>query len=236
MMTFDTAQLTCPWQKRCQDRAEVVPHPQGIVAVVSDGAGGVSGGAEAAGTVAMWVKACTTRTSDIRAVAQWGELLAKLDQQLMYTTGQATAVVVAVHSDGLAGASVGDSAAWLIGSDGYDDLTASQTQKPLLGSGGAKPKVFERPAMTGTLLLASDGLVKYASPARICELARLANLRQAAEALVDAVRLRSGALQDDVGIILCRRAEPKTMRMAASRPRYRLTPEGDLLPESDEDG
>ena len=84
--------------------------------------------------------------------------------------------------------------------------TASQLHKPLIGSGRAKPASFERSALSEqTLVLGSDGLVKYAPPQRICEVARLPELQPAAGKMVDLVRLRSGELQDDVAIILCRR-------------------------------
>jgi serine/threonine protein phosphatase PrpC len=54
------------------------------------------------------------------------------------------------------------------------------------------------------LLVASDGLIKYASQASIARIASGADLACAASALVDLVRLRSGELQDDISIILCR--------------------------------
>ena len=56
------------------------------------------------------------------------------------------------------------------------------------------------------MLVATDGLVKYAPAARICAAARDKSLHAAAGKLVDLVRLKSGALPDDVGVALCRRA------------------------------
>jgi len=105
---------------------------------------------------------------------QWSDLLAKVDKQISVGRGETTGVVVAVSEQGIVGASVGDSAAWLIGKDGFDNLTAAQLHKPLIGSGRAKPVSFERNALgEQVLLLGSDGLVKYAPPERICGIARL---------------------------------------------------------------
>jgi len=55
-----------------------------------------------------------------------------------------------------------------------------------------------------TLLLATDGLLKYGRRDRIAVLARGADLQAAVLQLAELPRLRSGALPDDVGVILCR--------------------------------
>src|SRR5262249_7289847 len=99
------------------------------------------------------------------------------------------------------GASVGDSGAWLI--DPFVDLTSAQKRKPLIGSGRACPVPFASP-FAGTLLLASDGLFKYAAQSRIRQLAAHPELERIPEMLVDAVRLPSGNLQDDVAVMICR--------------------------------
>src|SRR5437764_257100 len=61
------------------------------------------------------------------------------------------------------------------------------------------------PYPTGTLLLASDGLINYTARDRIAQIAGGADLDEAASAMVDAVRLKSEKFQDDVSLILCRR-------------------------------
>jgi hypothetical protein len=53
-----------------------------------------------------------------------------------------------------------------------------------------------------TLLIATDGLWKYAKPARIAKAAAIRPLDVACAALVDGARLRNGELQDDVAIVL----------------------------------
>jgi hypothetical protein len=50
--------------------------------------------------------------------------------------------------------------------------------------------------------LGSDGLFKYAQPERIRQLATSLSVEGAAVALIDAARLPSGALQDDIALIL----------------------------------
>ena len=57
----------------------------------------------------------------------------------------------------------------------------------------------------GTLLVASDGLVKYAPRERVCAAALEKNLPAAGRKIVDLARLRSGTLQDNVALVLCRR-------------------------------
>jgi PPM family protein phosphatase len=113
-------------------------------------------------------------------------------------------VVVALSPAGIVGASVGDSGAWLVTPQGSADLTENQRQKPFLGTGAAIPVPFKARRLDGTLLLASDGLFKYADWERIAEIARETDIQQAAGHLVDLVRLRSGSLPDDVSVILCR--------------------------------
>ena len=83
------------------------------------------------------------------------------------------------------GASVGDSGAWLIGRDGWEDLTEGQVRKPLLGSGVAEAVGFAS-AFGGTLLVATDGLLKYAAASRLVSLARNGELETVAAELVDA--------------------------------------------------
>lgn len=118
--------------------------------------------------------------------------------------GQSTAVVLSVSGSGISGASVGDSAAWLIAGADVLDLTEGQRRKPLVG-GGCLPFRVKHMAYSGnTLLVASDGLFRYAKPADVARIANGPDLSAAARALVDLVRLPSGTLQDDVAVVLCR--------------------------------
>ena len=114
-----------------------------------------------------------------------------------------SAVVVFSSGGHLVGASVGDSGAWLIRIGGILDLTERQRRKPLLGSGFAIPVPFGPARFHGRLLLASDGLLKFASAERITEIALAGPVDAAAAALVEAVKMPGGGIQDDVAVLLC---------------------------------
>jgi serine/threonine protein phosphatase PrpC len=186
-----------------QDRAGVREVGDSVVIALADGAGGTGGGSQAAQAVVDAVFA---------AVAQgpaWASLLADLDRDAMRLGGgQTTAIILSVTRTGVVGAAVGDSGAWIIRDTGIEDLTAGQFRKPLVGAGCVPFAVRGRSLEGGTLLVASDGLIKYASQATIARVASGADLALAARSLVDLVRLRSGELQDDVSVVLCRKATP----------------------------
>jgi serine/threonine protein phosphatase PrpC len=101
----------------------------------------------------------------------------------------------------IAGASVGDSEAWLL-EENTDILTAHQQRKPLIGSGRAAPVPFRRERVSGSLLVGSDGLFKYASEPSIRAAFHHEAPARVADALMEAVRLPSGALHDDVAAIV----------------------------------
>ena len=184
-----------------QDRAIVVPLGGGYLLAVADGAGGTAGGAKAAEFALRSVHDVGDRTSD------WAGELRRIDRELAARSGsgETTVVVAYLGAAGIDGASVGDSSAWLIHEDdACIDLTSAQVRKPLVGSGLAVPVSFSSRQPYSRVLLGSDGLFKYLSPAKICELSRLSPLEEAADALVNAVRLPSGGLQDDVAVIVVR--------------------------------
>jgi serine/threonine protein phosphatase PrpC len=168
-----------------QDRARIESNSSGhLVIRVADGAGGVSHGGFAAQSV---VDAAPPDGRD------WEAWLVDLEPTL--GGGQTTAVVMSIHGDAITGASVGDSIAWLVPAG---DLTARQQRKPLLGD-GAIPIGF-RAVLRGTLLIATDGLWRYATRAEIELRAQLPDLEAAADALVALVQ----PLQDDVAVVLVR--------------------------------
>jgi len=179
---------------RGQDRASVVQDPHRTLIVVADGAGGVGDGAAAADAV------CRALADD----ADWATWLAQRDADLAARdTGLAAAIALSISDEGeLRGASVGDCEAWVFSDGAPVDLTGPQTRKPLLGDGAAAPTRFVAAGQRGTLVIATDGLWKYLTITRIAELAGTRPLEAAVAALVEGVRLRSGALQDDVAIIV----------------------------------
>jgi PPM family protein phosphatase len=184
---------------RGQDRAAVFERSGGLVIALADGAGGTAAGDVAARAVVDGVAA--RRDGD----AAWDEWLLALDaDRAALGGGQTTAVVIVATARGLLGASVGDSGAWVIRGAAIEDLTEGQARKPLLGDGCRPFSISAPPLGARTLLVASDGLLRYAKPSDIARLAAGADLDAAARALVDLVRLPTGGLQDDVSVVLVR--------------------------------
>ncbi|MEW6280744.1 MAG: SpoIIE family protein phosphatase [Candidatus Eremiobacterota bacterium] len=190
--------------RELQDRAEFLNRADHVLALVADGVSGQSGGAEAAQRVVEGVRAAA-----LSGPAQCRALLVQLDRELLAdsTAGQTTAVLVGASASGgeLWGASVGDSGAWLLSSQGHRVLS-QHSRKPYLGSGEATPVEFQAMWRDETLLVASDGLLRYTDPTRIVLAAATQDLEEAAERLLQLVRLpRSGELTDDTSFILVRR-------------------------------
>ena len=92
------------------DRAIAVPSEGGYFVAVADGAGGTGGGASVADRLIVALTKLTAQA----ASADWWSVLLELDEELAGRGGETTAVVAFVDSDRVRGASVGDSAAWLI--------------------------------------------------------------------------------------------------------------------------
>ncbi|MDB6016243.1 MAG: hypothetical protein JWR19_732 [Pedosphaera sp.] len=205
-MLMKTAMMLERGSHELQDRAEIIALPDGgLVLVVADGAGGRSGGAEAAEKVIEMVREFTATRVSFEDEA-FCELLKSVDRAIETNpgAGETTAVVACVSADGIMGASVGDSGAWLIGEHGCENLTRLQQRKPFLGTGMAMPVAFKAGKLSGTLLLASDGLLKYTSQENICKAVTQNNLNTVAKALIDLVRHPSGSLPDDVCVVVCR--------------------------------
>lgn len=184
-----------------QDRAVALPSATGYLVAVADGAGGTSGGAAAAERLVAFV----TNLAPQAASTDLFAALCLFDDELSARplSGQTTGVVAFVTSERVIGASVGDSAAWLISPSGrMTDLTIRQRRRPLLGSGEALPVQFEEQLRGDRVLLASDGLFKYATAERICAVATQGSAVGAAEALVNCVRLPSGSFHDDVAVVI----------------------------------
>ncbi|MGO9946962.1 MAG: protein phosphatase 2C domain-containing protein [Steroidobacteraceae bacterium] len=186
---------------RGEDRVLVGQFGARTLAIVADGAGGTGGGAAAA-AMACSIAAQRLRTQGPGTPEDWARCLYEVDQALARTGGQCTAVVVEISGAQVFGASVGDSGAWMFTGRAIIDLTENQHRKPLLGSDEALPMGFGPVELSGRLLIATDGLFKYATESDIAKRALGLPLNEAIEQLIAGVRLPSGALQDDVGIIL----------------------------------
>jgi serine/threonine protein phosphatase PrpC len=188
-----------------QDRAEYFWQGANLILVIADGAGGMSGGAEAAEFVVRRVKEAVK--SDALKIEELREFLVSTDQHMAaaQTFGETTCVIAALSNKKIVGASVGDSEAWLVSQTGIEKLTTQQRRKPFLGSGSAMPVSFEREQLSETLLIATDGLFKYTGEDKIASEALIVDLEQAAQKLIELVRYPSGALPDDVSVILARK-------------------------------
>jgi PPM family protein phosphatase len=181
-----------------QDRAAAFPFGHGHLLVVADGAGGVAWGAEAAQTVVD-----TVRGLDAARSYDCVEILRGLDARLASASapGQTTAVIAFVTNEEIVGASVGDSGGWMLAGI-WLNLLEDQRHKPLLGTRDAVPIAFGPFPMGERVLLGSDGLFKYVDAERIGQIARHSSLEKAASDLVQAARLPSGALQDDIAVVI----------------------------------
>jgi len=185
-----------------QDRGAVIESSAGLVLVVADGAGGLSGGAEAAAMVVEFVR---RNASEIQDPDSCVLLLQQIDQGIAKddAAGETTCSLVVVGGDRIYGASVGDSGVWVIGESGFADLTKGQSRKPFLGSGTAWPMPLTHERMRGDrLLLATDGLLKYTSSDRSVAACCNHDYDEAALRLIELVRYPSGTLPDDVTVIL----------------------------------
>ncbi len=189
----------------CQDRAEIFDLHDRLIIALADGAGGRSGGSEAAEMVCRLVREATF-TSQLDDAMICAELLGNIDRAVAadIAAGETTAVIAVIRKDEIYGASVGDSGAWWIGTgQPQQDLTHVQRRKPFVGTGVAMAVPFEASVGEGTLLIATDGLLKYTSSERICETVRANDFNVVTEKLIDLVRLKSGALPDDVAVVVC---------------------------------
>jgi serine/threonine protein phosphatase PrpC len=156
-----------------EDRVAAVRTADGFILAVADGSGGMSGAAAAAELAVRMIS---------EGRAPWREVIRRIDAAL--NGGQCALVVAAIAGTQIAGASVGDCGAWLIGQQ-VENLTEHQVRKPLVGSGKAVPVAFEAELGAATLLLASDGLFDYVRREQVVAAARGADLDAAAKMLAE---------------------------------------------------
>lgn len=215
MLPFETTSLTVAYQQRCEDRVRVVELDGGVVIAVADGAGGTGAGGEAAETV---IREVTASASLERDAEGWCDVLRQVDHRL--GAGESTCVVAVRSARGIVGASVGDSRAWLLEDGELNDLTIGQQRKPLLGTGEARPVGFSHPPSQSLLLVCTDGFCNYVRREKLLREVLWIDFAVLARKLVEMVRLPSGDLWDDVGIVACRPRRP-----ARNRTRYEITEE-----------
>jgi serine/threonine protein phosphatase PrpC len=194
--------LTAAGNPENQDRGLVLHDGSKVVVCVADGAGGRSGGMQAAIMATEFVR---QNASVADTAESCSELLRRMDAAIANDSvaGETICALAVMTPQEVFGASVGDSGIWLIPEEGHHvDLTCGQQRKPFIGSGSAWPVPFRHPIRGGLLLLATDGLLKYTAAERIVETCRQHPVEGAAQRLIELVRYPSGALPDDVTLIL----------------------------------
>jgi serine/threonine protein phosphatase PrpC len=169
--------------------------------VLADGAGGIGGGELAASMVVDAFRGASA--FDVAANLESLDARVAADRR----AGETTAVVVAMMGETLWGGSAGDSEAWLFHARDHQveqELTRRQGRKRI-GSGCARVQSFSTSGgdePNERLLIASDGLFKYAPYAMIRDTARIKGLDAAADALLECARLATGRFCDDVSLFL----------------------------------
>ena len=186
-----------------QDRAEVFRFDNRVMLAVADGAGGISGGAQAAD---FFMSAFRDAAASLMTAEACRQFFRRVDQGLVNEPrcGETTGLIVVIGPGGVFGASVGDSMAWMFSSNERVEVTRGQQRKPFLGSGAAVPCPFAFSTAHHLIVAATDGLWKYTGIESIEQRAREADPGSLAENLCDLVRLRSGGFPDDVAIVTCR--------------------------------
>jgi len=185
-----------------QDRGLVIHDGSRSMVSVADGAGGLSGGLQAAIMATEFVRQNMSQLDTPDACV---ELFRRMDAAIAKDSvaGETTCACAIVTPAEIFGTSVGDSGVWFIPAAGaHIDLTHGQQRKPFIGSGGAWPIPFRYPIGGGLLLLATDGLLKYTSAERIIETCRQLPTESSAQRLIELVRYPSGSLPDYVTLIL----------------------------------
>ncbi|MEN8221582.1 MAG: protein phosphatase 2C domain-containing protein [Pseudomonadota bacterium] len=185
------------------DRAAVFQKNDLLIAIVADGAGGMSGASEAADYLVKYVQNKISKGVDSTLCCQ---MLAEIDN-LLYKypiAGETTGIIAVINTNNncIVGASVGDSEAYIISNREGSHLTEYQYRKPLLGSGTAIPIPFAPMTLDGTLILGSDGLFKYARLSEISQIIKSYQPKESVLRLFELVRLPSGSFMDDVSVIV----------------------------------
>lgn len=195
-MRFTVATHRASYREEAEDRALALRvGGQALIVAVADG-----GGAAAERTIETVRELGPTLVR--RGSQAWLRLLSALDDALVAEgLGQTTLVVLCITPRRIVGASVGNSEAWWVGSEGHFDLTEAQKRTSFLGSGEAEPCPFElkRPK-EGTLLVATDGLFKYVDPLTLTDAVRAGGGRSP-ETLQKLVESPRGRLYDDLAIV-----------------------------------
>jgi PPM family protein phosphatase len=200
------ARATAASGVRSQDSVGVYERGDVLVVVVADGGGGMRrGDAASRSVVAVVESAVADARFALEDARPWVDLFLATDSCLVANrAGETTGAVVVLGRSGFLGFSIGNSEAWVVTRTEVDNLTVGQHTRERFGNGHGTVVTFQRPQLAGVLLVATDGLFKYAAAPVIAGIARSGTVAQAADELLELVRLRSGKMADDVTVVLVR--------------------------------
>lgn len=199
--------LQDPAPEISHDRLKMVRMGPRTVIALADGAGGMSGAPEAAEQVVDRLLEIFPPGSPPLTPHVCAETLQAVDQAVASNprAGESTALLVVLDGDSLVGASVGDCEAWAFPHDAQPrELTSNQMRKPRIGTGRSNPIGFGPTRMDGLLIMMTDGVAHYVTPLELAAVVRTAESEQLPKALVDHVRLPSGALPDHATVLVAR--------------------------------
>ncbi|MBN2712560.1 MAG: protein phosphatase 2C domain-containing protein [Planctomycetes bacterium] len=187
-----------------EDRVGYIRMEKGMLIILADGAGGTSGGAEAAQFAVDSIKSKEFNYTDLYDPWRLCGILYELDREVACKRdlGECTGVLAYATQDKIYGASVGDSEAWLVGAEEVTRLTQNQNRKPLLGSGEIRATPFGPVPFSEKLILGSDGLFKYAKEYALLDEIRNSSVETCPARLIDCARMKSGKLQDDTTVVV----------------------------------
>jgi PPM family protein phosphatase len=203
---FQYAQAAATVQPEAQESARIFERKDALVVVVADGGGGMRGGGAASRSlIAVVESAVNDERFALEDLEAWLSIFHETDVGLASNgAGETTGIVVVLSERGLVGVSTGDSEAWVVSGSEVDNLTVGQHRRQRLGTNQATPTIFRRPVPRDALVVASDGLFKFAARDVIANIVRGGEVGPAAEGLVDLVKLRSGKVAEDVAVVLVR--------------------------------
>lgn len=191
--------------KVSQDQYDHWQTDEGLIVAFADGAGGSGDGLHAAKATVQCIKSHLDALTDAAACER---VLKQADHQI--SGGESTGIVIAIRDGRLFGASAGDSGAMVVDYEDVTNLTGHQHQKPRLGSRLANPVGFENTFEAGVLIVSSDGFWNYVKRDQLILTCANLDFPVSGKQLTDLVRLKSGELIDDVGIVVVRKSRPSS--------------------------
>lgn len=208
-----------------QDRVSAFRRHRDLIVHLAGGAGGVAGGAATAeficekslkGDPATALSYLDATIHQLASGGKTGKLMKVLlsaesdsifknmpaDEPPASSYGLASAAIATITDDGeITGASVGDCKVWIFeNGKPPEEPTMLQSHRPLLGEGNAIHTRFNGRLTQGVLVMATDGLWKYADWDRITKILRTLPAEKVADFLVASARLPTGELQDDIAV------------------------------------